>query len=46
MPPQKDYSKQIEFAKLFLTRNDDAIRFSESKAELLFTFVGLLLKKS
>lgn len=32
-----------EFAKFTLQRNDDAIRFSETKAALLLTLTGLLL---
>jgi len=32
-----------EFAKYALQRNDDAIRFSETKAALLLTFTGLFL---
>lgn len=40
---KKDYSKIIDYAKLSLSRNDESIRFSESKAGLLFSFVGLII---
>lgn len=40
---KKDYSKIIDYAKLSLSRNDDSIRFSESKAGFLFSFVGLMI---
>ena len=32
-----------EFAKFALERNDEAIRFSETKAALIFTLIGLFL---
>ncbi len=41
--PQKNSTELIDFAKLSLSRNDESVRFSESKAAFLFTFVGLLL---
>lgn len=38
-----DQPKLTDFATLALERNDEAIRFSEAKAGIQITFVGLLL---
>lgn len=43
MNKKKDYTKQIEFAKLSLARNDESIRFSDSKSAFIFTFASLFL---
>lgn len=39
----KHKGQSVEFARLALQRNDEAIRFSETKATLLLTLVGLIL---
>ena len=41
--PRKKEPEDWEFEKFALQRNDDAIRFSETKAALLLTLTGLLL---
>ncbi|MBV6397428.1 MAG: hypothetical protein HFACDABA_03042 [Anaerolineales bacterium] len=41
--PKKKEPEDWEFEKFALQRNDDAIRFSETKAALLLTLTGLLL---
>jgi hypothetical protein len=41
--PVKDEPSPFEFAKYALQRNDEAIRYSETKAGFLLALVGLLL---
>src|SRR5688572_25685851 len=43
MAKKIDYTKHIEFAKLALARNDESIRFSDSKSAFIFTFASLFL---
>lgn len=40
---EKDYSSAVDFMKVALLRNDESIRYSESKAGFLFSFTGIII---
>ncbi len=40
---EKDHSSALEFMKVALLRNDESIRYSESKAGFLFSFTGIII---